>query len=496
MLPTELLNQAFFIHSLATDPSSVLPPNKSLLAMMADAPTAPKQSALHARVERVVHQAFWDEALKSLSSPLPTIQLPRLKLLYGDLRDALVSLFPPDHPVLVTLAAPLSPTSSPLHSTLSLLKEVLISLRQRCAPVRDPDIDALLANIDTSPPSGSLAAVIVSILRDLIALTDVLKRDLSSSLLGVMSEAQLADVIRRQACTRERELTLHPSMWQSKQNIQNLWTSWLGSESSWTARLLRALTSPTPVACDPDVSHTHPNHLPPHFFFTHATLLYLQNYLQALVITASLKALVKLPSSPQDMTSRIWTLLKAEIDQDSTANNKADGIDESTKLVHLADEVIRAQRLYSSPNPTLEPQTENALRSAVDRTLRLRDPVFALLQARLVRAIGDQTQIYCNVDMSCDLTDRITHVAPETMRTGRTVSPPRADTPSSSASNSYTSRRGTPRDSGCATVKGFEDEVLVHAIGEVLDKLVGVVQWVNIVWGDVISASPGSSSFT
>ncbi|KAG6915463.1 hypothetical protein DXG01_011367 [Tephrocybe rancida] len=141
MLPTELLQQAFFLHALATDPTKMLPPGKSLLAMMARAPPALAPSAVHARVEHVVHAAFWDEALHSLCSPEPAVQLPRLKLLYTDLRDALVPLFPPNHTLLTMLAAPLPPTSSPLHSTLALLQDVLRALRQRCAPARDSAID-------------------------------------------------------------------------------------------------------------------------------------------------------------------------------------------------------------------------------------------------------------------------------------------------------------------------------------------------------------------
>ncbi|KAG6915454.1 hypothetical protein DXG01_011358 [Tephrocybe rancida] len=150
-LPTELLQQAFFLHALANDPTKVLPPGKSLLAMMACASPAPAPSALHARVGHVVHAAFWDEALHSLCSPEPAVQLPRLKLLYTDLRDALVPLFPPNHTLLTTLTALLPPTSSPLHSTLALLQDVLRTLHRHHTPARDPAIDALLSDL-SSPP--------------------------------------------------------------------------------------------------------------------------------------------------------------------------------------------------------------------------------------------------------------------------------------------------------------------------------------------------------
>ncbi|KAG6886150.1 hypothetical protein C0993_000668 [Termitomyces sp. T159_Od127] len=498
MLPPELLQQAFFLHALATEPARVLPPHKSLLAMMARAPAAAQPSAIHARVERVVHKAFWDQALQSLSSPSPAIQLSRLKLLYNDLHEALAPLFPPQHPILLTLAAPLSPTSSPLHSTVALLTDVLVALRQRCAPARDTDIDALHATLASPLPPSETASVsnttienplagrIISTLRDLISLADVLKRDLTDTLLGAMSEAQLADVIRQQAQTRERELVLDPLMWASLDRLKDLWKAWLGSEKVWTSHLLRALASPTPVTCR--LEGQHPNNLPPQFFLSRPALLYIQNYLQALVISAALNALVRLPTSissksPQDFMSRVWTLLKAEVDREYHINAPDDQIsgDDATKLVNLADEVIRARRL-STALPVSE-QEERELRTAVERTLRLQDPVFALLQSRLVRAIGQR------------ITDHLGHgeqevgndkdqvvVVPKIMRTGRVH-----ETLRSSLSGT---RFDTPvkRGQSANVIKGFEDAVLVQAIDEVVEKLLAVAQWVNSVWGDTISS--------
>ncbi|KAG5353774.1 hypothetical protein C0989_002557 [Termitomyces sp. Mn162] len=488
MLPAELLQQAFFLHALATEPARVLPPHKSLLAMLARAPSAPPPSTLHARVERVVHKAFWDEALQSLSSPSPAVQLPRLKLLYNDLHEALTPLFPPQHPILLTLAAPLSPTSSPLHSTLALLNEVLVALRQRCAPARDPDIDALLANLAPSsettsvseaPSENPLAALIVSTLRDLISLADVLKRDLTDTLLGAMSEAQLADVIRQQALTREREIVLDPSMWGSIDRLKDLWKSWLGSENIWTSRLLRALTSPTPVTCQPD--DPHPNSLPPQLFFSRPDLLYIQNYLQALVIGASLNALVRLPAPtspgpPHDFMSRVWTLLKAEIDRDEYHNAIDDksSVDDATKLVNLADEVIRARMLFSA-SPISE-QDERELRAAVERTLRLQDPVFALLQSRLIRAIDQQIIEYMGGVVYKEKNQVVRF--PEIMRTGRGNVTLR-DYGSGTGS-------GTPIKTiqPVIVVQGFEDKILIQAGGEVMEKLIAIALWFKNVWED------------
>ncbi|GLB37493.1 putative T-complex protein 11 [Lyophyllum shimeji] len=424
-LPSELLHaldQAYFMHILATDPAKVIPPGKSLISMMAHAPAAPDTSSLHARVEKVVHKAFWDEALQSLSSPSPAVQLPRLKLLYSDLHDALSPLFPPKHPILLTLAAPLPPTSSPLHSALALLREILGALRERCAPVRDLEVDALLVDLASPPAPGPspdtsgenpLAVLLVSTMRKMIGLADTLKRDLTNTVLGTMSEAQLMEVIRQQADARERELILNEAMWGGDDGSSGIevltkaWSAWTGLDTDgarWIRRLLQALTSPHPVTCQP--ADPNPNALPPQFFFSRPLLLYIQNYLQALVVAASLKSLVRLPPAPAppvgvaatssspDFIPRIWTLLKAEIDREeysirgaSTGSPQADGLDaQETKLINLADEVIRARRLFGSVASMSEDE-ERDLRAVVERTLRLADPVFVLLQGRLKRAL-------------------------------------------------------------------------------------------------------------
>lgn len=65
-LPMELytvLNQAYYLHTLATDPQTLLPAGKSLLSVLSRPHTdQPAGSALHERVETLVHRAFWDEA--------------------------------------------------------------------------------------------------------------------------------------------------------------------------------------------------------------------------------------------------------------------------------------------------------------------------------------------------------------------------------------------------------------------------------------------------
>ena len=61
----DLLNQAYFLHFLANDPSKVLPAGKSLLSVMSRPHVKRRGSdelpTLQEKVEEMVHKAFWDE---------------------------------------------------------------------------------------------------------------------------------------------------------------------------------------------------------------------------------------------------------------------------------------------------------------------------------------------------------------------------------------------------------------------------------------------------
>lgn len=80
-LPFDLvdaLNQAFFLHMLATDPARVLPPGKSILSMLSrprmgtlkdEDKDKDSLGSLQRKVETMVHKAFWDEVRVVLYRP-------------------------------------------------------------------------------------------------------------------------------------------------------------------------------------------------------------------------------------------------------------------------------------------------------------------------------------------------------------------------------------------------------------------------------------------
>ncbi|EED79400.1 predicted protein, partial [Postia placenta Mad-698-R] len=462
--------------------------------------------SLRDRVEDLFHKAFWDEALEKLSDPTPAVQLPRLKRLYEDLHTALQPLLPVNHPLLIVLSSPLSPTSSPLRSAITHLRETLTCLRERCAPARDAQIETLIRHIgdlSSIAPGEDTARLVVDTIRSTLQLSEAMKDDLSQFVLGTMDEKQLRAVIIVQAQQRERELVLE--LWRPEQ-IQESWAKWLVENASsqtigehparrmWVYRLVHALglftpvscplpTTPIPASAEPTEKAPVSNMLPPSFFFVCPTLLYLQNYLQALVIAASLRSLVRLPSvhaasldsaaggddsgDGRTFMSRIWTLLKAEVDMEPGAGD--------TKLVNLADEVVRVRRQFGGAD--IDVEEEARLRAAVDRTLQPHDPVFRLLQGRLMQAVAER------VARPLDVPSRAGGARlPERLQTGREHSGKR---PRLSA------EMGPIEDSAKANepplaVKGFEDNVLVKALQEALVKLRSCVGWTEEIWQDLI----------
>jgi len=154
-----------------------------------------------------------------------------------------------------------------------------------------------------------------------------------------------------------------------------------------------------------------------------------------------------------------------------------------TKLAHLADEVIRARKHAASLNHTEVTAGEEAtLRAAVDRTLKPNDPVFALLQKRLLTAL--LTALVQRRSEPAQTSPNI----PERMQTGRdgerkgkrprlAVDPEELDDVDS---NIVWSELRT------LEVKGFEDPILSKSVRDTFQKIDNCLRWVESVWGDVI----------
>ncbi|KAF8263507.1 hypothetical protein EI94DRAFT_1740730 [Lactarius quietus] len=400
---------------------------------------------------------YSSQALQSLSSREPSIQLPRLKLLIDDLHTTLLPLFPAEHPVLISLSAPLPPTSSPLLTAVNYSREILRRY-----------IDTLLASL-TAPPTEllELATLVTETIRSLLTLAETMRDDLSQFVLGSMGEAQLSVTIADQAREQQRALVL--DMWRESV-IQEHTVTWLADLSQpytlivaptsrkWVLRLVQALGATDPVTCSlPTKPFTPgesapppvPNTLPPPFFFSTPELFYIQDFLQAVVIAAALRAL--LPASvspPEDFMYRIWTLLQASVNEENGA--------EDARLINLADELVRASSLVDDEAAKL--------RAAVARTVRASDPVFLLLQRRLLSTLAERlarapTELVHRKD------------APAEMRTGR---------------REQSTLKVTSEEAETLDVKGFSDPVLSGANQEGFKKLRTSVRWIESIWADTL----------
>jgi hypothetical protein len=342
--------------------------------------------------------------------------------------------------------------------------------------------------------------MMVDTVKAIFSIAESMKDDLSQFVLGSMSEKQLNGIIQQQAKAEERALI--QQLWTPKQ-VKQSWRAWLrtldslptdavASQNKWVLRLIQALRSTYPVssAISDSSQATTPkpaaeNALPPPFIFSVNSLLYLQNHLQALVIAATLRSLTPLPppvpkslssdaNGPQDpgtdFMERVWTLLLAEVDEEEGSGD--------TKLVNLADEVVRARRAAVA-TPPLDADGEARLRAAVDRTLQPKDPVFSLLQQRLMSALAlrlAQQQQQLRRD------DAIS--APGRMQTGRDGE--RAGKRLRVALNTERVLPEQAQGEQALIVKGFEHPVLAKGILEALGKLRTNVDWIANVWEDVI----------
>jgi len=536
------LDAAYLFHLLARDPNKVVAPGKSLLSVLAGLSlivTHTPESAPEKFVRKKVHQAFWDQvstymqislsrscafdvasrqALQVLSSPLPSSQISRLKGLYQDLHETLTPLLPSKHPALLVFSLPLPPTSSPLLTATTHLRDALVTLRRRCAPVRDPAIDAVLHKIDhrsSSASMGELAGLLVDVIQSTFELSIDMRNDYSNAVLATASEQELVDIVATTAETQEQRLVLQ--LWGSKETMRKAWTRWVDGfrpadpalqpqpKQLWILKLIQSLGRPQAIASQligpsrpqeipegsrenrcPDSSteqtpeRESPNVLPPQFLFSGPSLFRLQNYIQALTISASLRSLVPTfhqttspPPPPQSQTNelmppagwtfteRIWALLGSEVEAPD------DGPSE-TKIINFADEVVMAYNNTLPPGATLDPQLEYRLRSTVDRILRIDDPVFILLQKRLLAAL------------STALLDAPDAAQPTSvvMRSGRPrhqngISPP--SPPPWTAQGEVT-----------IVAKGFEDPVIAKQCSIAASTLRRSVEWVERVWGDTI----------
>lgn len=347
-----------------------------------------------------------------------------------------------------TLLHPFSPTSSPLRSATVHLKELLAVLRERCAPIRDAEFDILLGRLEVS--YEELAQACVDVIKGILELASLMKDDMAWFITGTWTEQDAVNWLKQQAIDRERNSIIEMFTLPKVVELYQTWLSEVESEQDegrLVGRLIRALESNQPVSPFPPST----NLLPPSLMYFAFDFLRIQNLLQALVISAVLRSLVHryLRENSNDWLTRIWTLLVSEIDIKSQSTS-GDPIGE-TRLINLEDEVVSVSGFKTEEG--------ERLREAVRRTLRVEDPVFKLLQRRLLEGIQNRLLVQQPVSR-----------VPQFLQSGKAKSLSHKE----------------PELVEDFIVKGFEELVLKENIKEVILSLRRCLNWFRETWKGIL----------
>lgn len=460
--------------------------------------------------------------------------MSRLSALYQDMHAMLTSVLRPTHPIMIELKSPLSPTSSPLRSARNFLHEVLDQLRKMCAPARNPEVDAMLGALLSPQSENDLPSVIVETVRSIFKLVKEMTDDLHNFTLSNLTETDIVMMVTLEAHRREYELILR--LYGGLTGVRRTWDQWLSPSSIsddtgnsnarvWRRRLVASLSMPSPISIapppltelPPEVGSTPatgesedplaqpaPNVLPALFLISSPALFRIQNLLQSLVITSSLR-LLAYPSANASFgpvtphgdaaelfTSRIWSLLVGEVDRGGFAPAE-------TKLVNFEDEVwdaIRRQRASTPTSTSSLSLDEATVRANVQRLLRTADPVFTLLMRRVTNALAEWVES-CEQETTGNTSDSTAPSTPTSipghMQTGRRrqgisvrVNPP--DVASTGDRGGYPNRKWDPHN--VPSVKTMESQTLRQGVEDVASQLATVMEWAEITWIDVINPRP------
>jgi len=430
------------------------------------------------------------QAYDQLSSPEPQLQLPRLKTFYGDLHDALRPFLRPEHPLLVALSSPLSPTSNPLRSGIRYLRASLVAMRTLCAPVRDELIDATLQRLDTEMEVAStreeLAREYVDGIKSALEIGEIMQQDFHDFMAKYGDERRVRSMFQQSGKEAEREAI---SCVFSPTKIVEQWKKWAGvpevgaSPRWWLERLLSVLSKVEPVTTQID---DHPGYIPPVLALCRLDLMEMQNAFQGLVLCASLRTLVPaLPASrrtqlqardpeaakaEEAFSQRIWTLLGVD---PFTTN-----VDTSTEdPLSIAEEVVQLWKLRNPPSEDGSEAGSFATKEISIREMAIRminepeHPVRKLLTRRLLKAVEERLQT--------PLLPPEASSSPTKLESGRATQ---------SGFRLKPSRVPVDLEDPPLAVQGFDDPFLRDQTTAMVKHLRrNVIDWVEFVWSDVVS---------
>ena len=265
-----------------------------------------------------------------------------------------------------------------ISKSIDTLYELVLLTAQLCAPVRDEQAKALIAQVEAcreyaATKQETAEEAYTKAMSDTAALLRDMQRDIKLFKLGLTAacntDEQLVAVIRTEAMKREKQALTADSA-SAYQASKDWVVQMLGSNATFDRQnlhraLVEILFKPVPV------SMQEPDGLPPIFNLAVQHLFLLQNRLQAVTILATLATIVPVTSAASDWSERLHTLLLSEIGAQESS-------DDTIKLANVADETVRAVQ------PDIAQEKE--LRASVERMVSLHDPVYKLLNSRLKAA--------------------------------------------------------------------------------------------------------------
>ncbi|KAM0754156.1 hypothetical protein T439DRAFT_323039 [Meredithblackwellia eburnea MCA 4105] len=451
-----------------------------------------------------------------------------------------------------------------LKDSIDMLHRLAVQLSQLCSPVRDPEIEAIINSLSTPVVPTKLAPEkqptrtatttlsaleFVKAISNLVDFADKMASDLITFKSTVKSAVSDEFLVRVAAGENERNAILsiydRSGTGEDFSAIKESTMRWIdrrgGSRAQFLAETTTDLDRGNMIASalvdaifeddmvwfedKPDLPAWRPsssagtvaagvprpkrNALPAILVVPQPAIQRLQNFVQGIIIAACLSSLAAVPAARggtaldalgDDFASRVWALLKADIDfppaahsmrtnslsrslqspsllsasSSSTTSSSSSalmptstsGFEEipSTHLGDLADEVIRIRRLAHGDAAT----DEELIRGGVNRIVRYNDPVFRLLKGRVKEAIQTALRtpvVGSNVGVPVNMATGIVHVPAERKKGGA----------------------GAKKKVNVPAVKGFARQpFLMQKLAEFASEVHGVVQWSAEVWGDRI----------
>jgi hypothetical protein len=346
-------------------------------------------------------------------------------------------------------------------------------MRTVCAPIRDEEIDAAIASLDSADKLHTsreeLAQMYVKGLKFALAMGETMVEDYQGFMVKYGDESNVAAMLRGSAREQEREVILSTF---GEGGVKSSLAAWKKASltGDWTDQLVDVTSSLDPLMAMPDV-------LPPILKMSRVDLAEAQTLLLGLVIAASIRTLVPpLPSTKQttlyqdnrealeieaSFMERLWAVIGADPFSKIETTQQSD-------LDNMAVEVVR---LWKQRNPSItDVKKEQELSDMVKRMVNDEThPVRVLLKKRATDALKERLRGPIISSNS---------VTPQSVAAGRPLRSIARLKPGKVFAGDQTEAD--------LSIPGFADPVLKLHLKDILHIFRVVQKWVEYTWSDIL----------